>query len=241
MGVRGKYCYSVLYLFTKNLIIMLKQLTPLERILLLSIGFTLSLLAARALLTNTLTYFFYPWNLFLAVMPYLFSRKLQHAKNGMKSWLLIAGWLLFFPNAPYLITDVFHFEERFPVPKWYDLILVVSGAWNGLMLGIISLMRVEQFLRLYIQPKMVQLSCVLFALLCGYGVYIGRYWRFNSWDVVSQPESLFMASARSIIRPHHNIQLWAFTIAFAALFYTIYLTIKQLVFLNSEWAVKGRD
>jgi uncharacterized membrane protein len=108
------------------------------------------------------------------------------------------------------------------------------------MLGIISLMQVEQFLRLYMQPKIVQLSCVLFALLCGYGVYVGRYWRFNSWDVVAQPEMLFKASARSIISPHHNVQLWAFTVAFAALFYTVYLTIKQLVLLNNEPAVKGK-
>ncbi|TKK71938.1 DUF1361 domain-containing protein [Ilyomonas limi] len=186
---------------------MFRQLTPLERILLISIGFTLGLLVARFLFTGDFTYFFYPWNLFLAILPYLFSRRLKHAQNNIKGWLLIAGWLLFFPNAPYLITDVFHFQERQPVPQWYDLILVVSGAWNGLMLGIISLMQVEQFLRLYIRPKIVQLSCVLFALLCGYGVYVGRYWRFNSWDVVAQPQTLFKASARSIINPHHNIQL----------------------------------
>jgi uncharacterized membrane protein len=217
---------------------MFRQLTPLERILLISVGFTLSLLAARFLFTREFTYFFYPWNLFLAITPYLFSRRLKHAQNNIKGWLLIAGWLLFFPNAPYLITDVFHFQERQPVPQWYDLILVISGAWNGLMLGIISLMQVEQFLRLYIQPKIVQLSCVLLTLLCGYGVYVGRYWRFNSWDVVVQPQLLFKASARSIISPHHNIQLWAFTIAFAALFYTVYLTLKQLMFLNNELNVK---
>ena len=213
---------------------MFKQLTALERILLLSIGFTLSLLAVRFISTSEFTYFFYPWNLLLAILPYLFSRRLKHTKVGITGWLMLACWLLFFPNAPYLVTDIFHFQERDPVPQWYDLILVISGAWNGLMLGIISLMQVEQFLSTHIQPRIVQLSCVLVALLCGYGVYIGRYWRFNSWDVIVQPGALLKASARSIIRPHHNIQLWAFTIVFAALFYFVYLTIKQLMFLNSK-------
>lgn len=217
---------------------MVKQLTPLEKILLLSIALTLSMLGARCLFTRDFTYLFYPWNLFLATVPYSFSRRLKYARNNIKGWLLITGWLLFFPNAPYLITDMFHFEKRYPVPQWYDLILVVSGAWNGLILGIISLIQVEQFLRLYVQQKIVHLSSVLFALLCGYGVYIGRYWRFNSWDVIAQPETLFKASARSIIRPHHNIQLWAFTIAFAALFYIVYLTVKQLMLLNEKQIVK---
>ena len=218
---------------------MLKSLTPLEKILLLSVGFTLSTLVARCLFTGgDLTYFFYPWNLLLAIIPYSFSRALQHAKNNIKAWLLIAGWLLFFPNAPYLVTDVFHFQERPPVPQWYDLILVISGAWNGLVLGILSLMQVEQFLQLYVKPKIVQLSSVLFALLCGYGVYVGRYWRFNSWDVVTQPETLFRASACSVIQPHHNIQLWAFTIAFAALFYTVYLTLRHLVLQNEKTIVR---
>lgn len=217
---------------------MLRQLTSLERILLLSIGFTISLLTVRFMVTGELTYFFYPWNLLLAILPYLFSRRLRSVKAGITGWLFLTCWLLFFPNAPYLITDVFHFEERKPVPQWYDLILVISGAWNGLMLGIISLMQVEQFLRVYIRPKTVQLLCVLLVLLCGYGVYIGRYWRFNSWDVITQPGALLRASANSIIRPHHNIQVWAFTIAFAALFYTGYLTMKQLMFLNNEGVVK---
>src|SRR5689334_6190646 len=102
---------------------MFKQITPLEKILLLSIGFTLSLVAARFLATSTFTYFFYPWNLFLAMVPYLFSRRLRHVKERITGWLLLSCWLLFFPNAPYLITDVFHFQARYPVPQWYDLIL----------------------------------------------------------------------------------------------------------------------
>jgi len=105
-----------------------------------SLGFTLVLLAIRAFYTGSVTYFFYPWNLFLALVPVFISGLLikQRALN-YKSVLLFALWLLFLPNAPYLVTDIFHFEQRPPVPFWFDLILVVSGAWNGILLCMISL------------------------------------------------------------------------------------------------------
>ncbi len=218
---------------------MFKKITGFERTLLLSIGFTLSLLLARFLFTGDYTYFFYPWNLVLAVLPYLFSRQLN---AGNKKWinaLLLTGWLLLLPNAPYLITDVFHFHQRYGVPLWFDLVLVISGAWNGLLLGLVSLMQTERFLAVQLKPLWVKLICVAVALLCSYGVYIGRYWRFNSWDVVAQPKALFKASAHSVFHPHQSIQLWAFTVAFAALFYIVFLTIRQLIAAGNELGTKS--
>jgi uncharacterized membrane protein len=115
--------------------------------LLLSILFTMVLLCARFYYTKELMYSFYIWNTFLAVIPLCCSRRLIRLDRfGYKAVLLLAGWLAFLPNAPYMITDVFHYMDRPPVPAWFDLLLVTSAAWNGLLLGIISLMQVERFL-----------------------------------------------------------------------------------------------
>ena len=152
--------------------------------LLLSIAFTMALLVVRFFYSGTSDYRFYGWNTFLAAIPYLASTQLLRCKKiNATSISLLIGWLLFFPNAPYIITDLFHYEERPPVPYWYDLMLVISAAWNGLILGMISLMNVEIFLSRHLKPWLVKLSVFISFLLCGYGIFIGRFLRFNSWDI----------------------------------------------------------
>ena len=164
------------------------RLSSLSRMLLLSVSFTMALLAFRMFRTHTLEYGFYVWNTFLAAIPYFCSNQLVHCKkiNGV-AILLLAGWLLFFPNAPYIITDLFHYEEKPNFPVWYDLILVTSATWNGLILGIVSLMRVEAFLSNHMKQVWVKLCVFASLFLCGYGIFMGRYLRFNSWDIVNKP------------------------------------------------------
>ena len=194
-----------------------------------SLGFTLVLLAIRAFYTGSVTYFFYPWNLFLALVPVFISGLLikQRALN-YKGVLLFALWLLFLPNAPYLVTDIFHFEQRPPVPFWFDLILVVSGAWNGILLCMISLFRVERFLKISWNSNIVSKLMPLIIVLCGYGVYIGRYLRYNSWDVVTEPLGILRTSTHHIHHPFQNLNVWLFTFVFASFLGIIYFTIKKL-------------
>ena len=213
---------------------MFSRLTRLEKALLLSFGFTLFMLLMRLLYTNAYDYLFYPWNLLLACIPYLFARKLNNDKKSIRNLLLLCGWLLFFSNAPYLITDVFHFEERAEAPAWFDLILVISGAWNGLIAGMVSLLYVERFLFLSKAKKRVKTLCGVFLILCSYGVYVGRFWRFNSWDIIMQPKALFHASAGSIVHPHYYIQLWIFTLVFGAMMYLIYTTMKLFAAIDFD-------
>ena len=74
---------------------------------------------------------------------------------------------------------------------------------------------------------------MLFIVLCSYGVYVGRFWRFNSWDIVTQPKALFHASAGSFVHPHYYIGIWAFTFVFGAMMYLIYTTMK--LFANVDF------
>jgi uncharacterized membrane protein len=207
----------------------LKKMNDVQQLVSISLGFTLALLIIRLFYTGTAMYFFYPWNLFLALVPVFFSGLLlkQRALN-YKSILLLALWLLFLPNAPYLVTDIFHFEERPPVPVWFDLMLVVSGAWNGILLCMISLFRVERFLKTVCTPKLTGKIMPLIIFLCGYGVYIGRYLRYNSWDVVTEPVGILRTSTHHIHHPFQNLNVWLFTFVFASFLGIIYFTIKKL-------------
>lgn len=141
------------------------------------------------------TFMFLVWNLFLAWVPYWIAislkgfYKLSHSKIIAGSLLL--GWLLFFPNAPYIITDLLHLHNRYPIPFWYDLMLFVSFAWTGLMLGLISLHEVRVFIRDIYSEKWSWFFVLGSTVLCGFGVYLGRCLRWNSWDILTQPGLLF--------------------------------------------------
>lgn len=205
----------------------MKKLSPTERMLLASLAFTVVLLAIRVAVSHQTVFLFYVWNLFLAAIPVTVSRKLgKQTKMGVQSWLLLSCWLLFFPNAPYILTDLFHLEKRPPMPLWFDLLLMINAAWTSLMLGLESLRQVEQFLSKHLKPIWVNAWISFNLLLCGYGIYLGRFLRFNSWDIVTAPYSLLSATFHQVVNPYQNKATWVFTLLFGTSLILFYYTIK---------------
>mgnify|MGYP001792027394 CR=1 FL=1 len=205
------------------------KISAVSKMLLLSISFTMSLLLVRFIYSSTTDYSFYGWNTFLAAIPYMVSTQLLKLKKiHILTVIMLAVWLAFLPNAPYMITDMLHYEERLPVPFWYDILLVISAAWNGLILGLVSLMNVENFLSRHLKPVSVKLCVFMSLFLCGYGVFIGRFLRFNTWNVITDPRILAYSSAHHVLLPQHYSKLWVFTILFAVLLSVIYFTLKKL-------------
>ncbi|MBO9151812.1 DUF1361 domain-containing protein [Chitinophaga sp. GCM10012297] len=202
---------------------------PYGKMLLPGVAFMCLLLAGRMYFTQTPAYVFLAWNTFLAFVPLMFSSRLQPAgKPGIRNMLLLAGWLLFFPNAPYVLTDLFHFHAKPPAPKWFDLILLSTAAWNGLWTGMISLMQVERFLEGMLPRRAVYGCLATASLLCGYGIYIGRFLRFNSWDIFTAPQALLGSIALHFIHPFRHAEVWGFTVLFAAMFALFYAMLKKL-------------
>jgi uncharacterized membrane protein len=200
-----------------------------SKMLLLCVAFTMSLLLVRMLYSQTLDYSFYGWNTFLAAIPYLISTQLIKLRTiRFPAIIMLFIWLVFFPNAPYLITDLLHYEERPPVPFWYDILLVISATWNGLILGFTSLMNVERFLSRHIKPVWVTVSVFISLFLCSYGVFLGRFLRLNSWDIASKPVDLAYTSAHHVLQPQRYPKLWVFTVLFAVVLSLIYFTLKKL-------------
>ncbi|MFK7772312.1 MAG: DUF1361 domain-containing protein [Saprospiraceae bacterium] len=179
---------------------------------------------------GTQTFFFLNWNLFLAWIPYLIALSLPFLHRKFNSKIIIAGallcWLLFFPNAPYIVTDFLHLKKRMGIPLWYDLMLFMSFAWTGLILGYVSLLEVQTFLLNFFSKMIVNIGSIAALLLCGFGIYLGRFQRWNSWDIVTQPFSLF-ADILNILAQPHTLGLAIVLSAFLLLGYFTLNTLTQ--------------
>jgi uncharacterized membrane protein len=173
---------------------------------------------------------FLNWNLFLAFIPWFASLIITTQKQDNKFLLvlIIAFWLLFFPNAPYMLTDLFHLRPRGSAPIWYDLIVLLSFAWNGLMYGFISLMNIESMLIRYINAKFISMISAVFLFAASFGVYLGRYLRWNSWDIISNPFGLFNDILDRLTNPFDHPRTWGLTIMMGLMLNMMYFSIKLL-------------
>ena len=148
---------------------------------------------------------FLVWNLVLAWIPLLLALGVYDAYRRGRSLLWVAPmivlWLLFLPNAPYIVTDFVHLSASSRAPLWFDGVELSAFAWTGMLLGFVSLYLVHAVLRdRYGAP--FGWSAVLFVLaLSGVGVYLGRVKRWNSWDVLTQPRSLLAQLHVSVTDP----------------------------------------
>lgn len=196
--------------------------------LFVSLVFTCFLIGFRSILSGTPTFLFLVWNLFLAVLPLLFSYKLA-GSSRLKACLYGLLWLLFFPNAMYIVTDLFHLHPRPHIPFWFDLLILFSAALNGLIAGFISLYNTEKWLSQTWKSRSRHAFPLLAMFLCGYGIYLGRYERWNSWDVVARPFSLLSDMANHFLHPLQNKHCWLITILFGFWMYIIYGFIRSVL------------
>ncbi|MBF9143907.1 DUF1361 domain-containing protein [Hymenobacter properus] len=199
----------------------------------LAASLTLSflLVVGRVVMTGRVTFLFLLWNLFLAVIPFALSTLLGLSKGPLQTRMLVpvgAAWLLFFPNAPYILTDLFHLDSRPGVPLWYDLALILTCAWNGLMLAYASLSDMQRL----VQARLGFWSGWGFAtvalLLSSFGIYLGRYLRFNSWDVLTNPLTLFYDIVNRILHPFSFPGTWGVTLVFGLFLLVGYGTVRLL-------------
>ena len=130
------------------------------------------------------------WNLFLAALPLLWSSAFQSAVARRRwIWASIAFvlWILFFPNAPYLLTDLIHLNHNPFIPQWYSLAMLLSCAATGTLIGYVSLMDVHAAIERRFGLYAGWLLALGSLLLCGFGIYLGRFLRWNSWDALTRP------------------------------------------------------
>jgi uncharacterized membrane protein len=139
--------------------------------------------------TGDAHYRFLVWNLILAWVPLVLAAAAYGRARcgvGLSAAVLLVTWLLFFPNAPYLLTDFVHLGES-AAPLWYDALMLSAFAWTALLVGFASLYLVHMILRRVLGPTTAWIGVVAVLGLGSVGVYVGRFIRLNSWDALLHP------------------------------------------------------
>jgi uncharacterized membrane protein len=193
------------------------------------------LVMGRIIWMHETHYAFLIWNLFLAWVPMFFALLArEHQKEDANPrWRFLAfggAWLLFFPNAPYIFTDIIHLT-RFYSHFWIDLMLILINALTGLVIGFVSLYIMQSVVRRMAGELASWIFIAAVTALSGFGICLGRFLRLNSWDIIA-PGKMF-----------HLIGVWAtqsaaypgsvaFSALFAAFLFTAYLMLYALTHLS---------
>jgi uncharacterized membrane protein len=179
------------------------------------------------------------WNLFLAWLPLLFALQVHRRhergqRGGWQFWGLGALWLLFFPNAPYIFTDLIHLTTWFQFHFWVDLSLFLLVALTGFLLGFMSLYLMQTIVAGRLGDVAGWLFIVLVAGVSGFGIYLGRFLRWNSWDVVVHPLGITQSIGHLAAHPLDNPTSVAFSVLFATFLFLGYLMLYALTHLQPQ-------
>lgn len=169
----------------------------------------------------------WPWlvyNLVLAWVPVGLGAAL--ARWPDRAWVLAPAWLAFLPNAPYLMTDLIHLGPRPGVPFWFDAALLGGAGALGLWLGAASLVQVAQALEGRAGRVAAWALRLGAPLLCGFGMYLGRFLRWNSWDLMVRPHEVLPDVVAPLLAPAAHADAWAFTATFGASFLCAALAVR---------------
>jgi len=201
---------------------------------LLSVG----LFRVRTILSGSEDYTFLIWNLFLAWIPLgmayaasSFAKRRRYLFITMP--LAVIPWLLFFPNSPYILTDLQHLSHIRPnIPVWFDMFLINWFAWTGILLGVFSLFLMQAIVRRAFGRIAGWFFVLTVGMLSGLGIYIGRFLRWNSWDIIFHPverlnDFLYYAT-------HPSLQSIIFISVFSSFFIFIYITLYAFGLLFQE-------
>jgi uncharacterized membrane protein len=170
------------------------------------------LLLVRMVLSGKITHLWLFWNLFLAWIPFILSHLMVRNFHPLRRFpiffaLLGFCWLLFLPNAPYIVTDLKHLKIVPGIPFWFDLVLLTSFAINGLYLGLYSISHIQGVISSLYGQKRAWFLIGAILYLTSLGLYLGRILRWNSWDIISNPKGLLADILHLILNPFENLYI----------------------------------
>lgn len=173
---------------------------------------------------------FMVWNLFLAWVPYYLIQQVPIAKENWKQWAFAVSAFLFLPNAPYMVTDLFHLKRDLGAPLWFDAVLFLSFALTGILYYVFVFEKIILFVKSnYPALSSIFLLKLSLSLLCGYGIYLGRFVRLNSWNFLTQPKLVFREVLYTFTGNETKTMLFVSLIygVFLFVLYEMYGSLKQ--------------
>jgi uncharacterized membrane protein len=191
-----------------------------------------ALLAIRCVSSGSFALAFLAWNLCLAAIPaiaaWFFARAAEKKLHAAVQLTWFAIWLVFLPNAPYVVTDFLHLAPAPPIPPWYDVALVASCAGTGLLLGYTSLADVQAVISRKFSIRLGWALAIAALLLSGFGIYLGRFLHWNSWDAVMNPLQLIFDTAQRLSDPLFRPQIIAVTLIYGITLVLGYIALRVL-------------
>lgn len=196
-----------------------------NKVLALISAFAFGFLIIRMIYTQSFRFAFLPWNLFLAFIPYYIARYVQLNEVTLSKYKaigLLAIWWLFLPNAPYIVTDLVHLRLSTYNSFWLDMLIIYLFSIAGLLFGFKSLKIVAQLVSNYVGRKLHFLFVNLAILSCGFGIYLGRIERLNSWDLILHPFINMRYIANLFIQHETVWNAWSFSLMLGLFLLALY-------------------
>jgi uncharacterized membrane protein len=225
------------------------ELLKLSGMLALAATGCLLLFGLRVAISGKTFYSFLVWNLCLAASPYaiagggtrLIARSADRAarSRGLVTALVAVLWLAFYPNAPYIFTDFIHVVNRTYIRQapaewlgrnallWYDLLMTAAFAFIGHFIGLVSMWLVHSSLARAWGKGAARAVVGVAILLAGLGIYLGRFSRLNTWDIVLGPRKVLAEMAEATAEPGAMLFSLAFSL-FVFLTYAALLVFKRI-------------
>ena len=225
--IRNRYSLSVFFLLN------------------LACAMCIALVFARVAYSDSARHLGLIWNLFLAWIPFILAY-FAHAISWRRAALYLIipfiafFWLIFFPNAPYMLTDLQDLARQASgAPLWYDVIMVVWCSWTGMLLGVISLYLMQNIIVRSFGRAAGWAFVFLISGLSSFGIYIGRFIRLNSWDILQNPSETAQQILGVVIDPSRRLA--AFTLLYTFFFLFVFLLLYSFSHMLREQTARTPD
>ncbi len=169
---------------------------------------------------------FLPWNLFLAFLPVVFALAIRRLPAG--GWLILPLWLLFLPNAPYLVSDLIHIRQREGVSLHFDVLFFFLFAISGLLMGGQAIHLVAIHYQRHLRTLPGRLAFFSLFPLIGLGIFLGRQFRWNSWDVLLHPVQLISELFYVVVHTPPQQEALVMVSGYGLLTFGAYLLVARL-------------